>query len=288
MSQPSRYRLILLAAFSALLAVIVAAYWPYFRTFIGTDLGVYWEVSRRLHEDGQLALGINYWDHKPPAAYFALLPWHRFTTPELEFRGLKLGALAIYLGSFALVALALLRAAADRSPARTLAICGIVATAAAFSLDARLDAAQNGLPSIGALCFEAAGLAFLAAAVMNRKRVFSALLAGFLLASAPFWRPTSAIGGFLLACAFGMVPLVALMKGRPPKWTRAVFLATVSAGITLAAWLYAIVALGTPLPRFAATVVEFNVRYGAHFRGLTPIGEFFRQDDRSRSAPCCG
>ncbi|MBL9001851.1 MAG: hypothetical protein JNK25_12015 [Phycisphaerae bacterium] len=269
------------AAVCSVVGLVALCYWPYFRVFIGTDLGVYWEVSRRWCESGRLSLLGNYWDHKPPAVYLALLPWHGLGHDGAEFLGLKIGTLLIYAASFAGILVAILIAARDLRPWRILGVSGLVAAAAAISLDARLDAAQNGIAAVAALTFEGAGLVAMGLALRrtDRRMRIAAVVAGVLLASAPFWRPTSIVGGGLLALIASVGIGARLVNRRWPTWMSGVVWTLGAASATAFAWLLLVIASGSSIGDFIFAVLAFNTRYGTYFRSITPIGEYFRQEN---------
>lgn len=272
-----------LAGGVALALFLSVAYWPYFYTFLGTDLGVYWEVSRRLYRDGQLAIGTNYWDHKPPAIYLALLPWHALTQAHAELLGLKLGVMAIYVAGCGLVAAAMRYARVPVALAT-----GGAALAGALALSASFDAAQNGVAAVAGLCCEASGLLLMIGATSrppSRKTRFAAALSGVLLSAAPFWRPTSIAGGSVLL-VLGVWSLFRRAKQLPTyAWEGAVLRGFVFAAAGVGVWCLLVVALGSTPRQFFEAVIAFNVRYGQYFRGQTSLMAFVTQ---SGLALCVG
>lgn len=269
-------------------AVFVAvSYLPWWRTFIGTDLGVYWEVSRRVWEDGRLIFGGNAWDHKPLGIYLALAPFHLFNTDAHEFLGLKVGTLAVYTAAFAAPTWLLSRAAGGAAwPVR--AVCCVLSAsllAAGLSLYGPLDAAQNGILVVSAVSLEVCGLALVWQSVQGtpgRRSVLRGVLAGVCIGSAPFFRPTAIAAGLVLLGLFLIQTLSLLRAHRGHAAIRhslasSLGAATVSAGLTVLMWLGLTVALGTPLDVLWRVLVAFNAEYGAYYRAHTSVADYLTQ-----------
>jgi hypothetical protein len=275
--------------------MVTIAFLPWWRTFIGTDLGVYWEVSRRLWTDGRLSLGGNAWDHKPLGIYVVLAPFHWLNTPAAEFLGLKIGALFIYAAAFAAPAWLIARAAGAHARP-FLSACCIAAAAtlgASLALYGPLDAAQNGILVVAAVSLEVCGLALLWLAYLCPNRhgtTLRGVLAGVCIGSAPFFRPTAVVAGFILLvlAAFAVWMMFrqrgltrSLARGRAEGMTEAAMNPAIAgaaaAGMTVLGWIAATAALGTLPADLWRVLVVFNAEYGAYYRMQTPIAEYITQ-----------
>ena len=243
--------------------------WPYFFAFVGTDIGVYYEVSKRLALDGHLTLFGNYWDHKPILPYLAYLPFTGLDTPAQEFLGLRVGMVAIYAGAALLAMWSMLLA----MPRRAGGV--LVATAAAVCVVAlgfmpSIDERQSGMLIIAGVCVEFASVMMLVRAV-ERASLPAALMSGFLAGTAPYWRPTSIGAGLLLGL------LLILVWRRDPR-TRLLALAALSTAFaTGLSWLALTLAMGSSPGDVIATLGSFNGAYGAYFQSQTPIWAFVTQ-----------
>lgn len=274
------------AGFGAAVVSLVGVFsWLYAHALVGTDLGVYWEVAGRLWRDGRLALGDNYWDHKPPAAYVALAPFHAIHVDGAEFAGLRVGTALIYAtGLVAALAAGRDRAANSRTGNAALGAGVLLCTALVYF--PFIDGAANGVLLVAAVCCEFTGLMLL---VRRAGGAVGALAAGAAIASAPMCRPTSICAGVVLAAMTAMVVVRAAVRGAGGAGgargadgvgradERFVLIAFAAAALTSAGWIALIVALGTPIGTFVEVVGGFNAEYGAYFRGITSIGDFVLQ-----------
>lgn len=274
--RPAAGRAASFAGCALILTVVNAAYLPYWYTYAGTDLAVYWEVAQRFAESGRLALGETYWDHKPILIYLALAPWALLGAFMSGLAALKMGVLVIYsLGPLAaFAAAARWMSTLTHSTARTLLIAPGIAACAALSLDARIDAPHNGILVVAGLWTEAAGLLLLAIPGPSSRR---SIAAGILLGAAPFWRPTSIAGLAVL----GICTLVTLAFRRTsPRemLTRPLVISSVAATASIFLLIALTRALGTPFATWWHVIIELNSAYGGHFRSITPVVGYFQQN----------
>lgn len=272
-------------ALAWVVGVVCVQYAPLWRTFIGTDLGVYWEVARRLAIDGRLALDGNYWDHKPPMVYLLLAPFAVLDTPGRELLGLKVGTLTIYVGHAILACWAIARAG-GRGASAWIVATAMVGLVMALVLHARLDAALNGILLVCASLTEAAGVALLIAAIVARAQddegqtradaLRAAVCAGVLLAIAPCWRPSAIAGGAVL----GMVTLATLAVPTLRAW-RGVALAACAGGLAAGLGIVGVwLALGTRPAGLMDVMLRLNGAMGAFYREQSPVVGYFVQRPR--------
>lgn len=254
----------------ALLGVVLIAYLPQLHEFVGTDIGVYYEIGRRLATDGRLELWGNYWDHKPPLIYLFFALFSHLDAWLGDTAGLKYGTLAGYAGLTLLV----YRALSGSRPAegRILATLGS-ATCASLILG-WLDPVANGILMVGALLCAFSGLVL----CVDGRRDASTLLGGALVGLAPFLRPTA-----LTALPFMLVLLV--VADRTPDGKRRLGLSLggcIMVAVTCALWLLSFG--GTAV---FDSLIHYNADYGSRARSATPLPDFFLQDPLALTLAGC-
>ena len=140
------------------------------------------------------------WDHKPILPFLAFAPFTWLDAPGAEFRGLRLGMLAVYAGS-ALLAMWASMLAMPRTLGGVAALLASAIAVVALGFMPQIDERQSGILIIAGVCFEFASVMCLARSLERGSKGF-AIASGILAATAPFWRPTSIAAGVMLLFAF--------------------------------------------------------------------------------------
>lgn len=256
-----RFESVGLLHIAALLATVLTAYLPQLYEFVGTDIGVYYEIGRRLATDGRLELWGNYWDHKPPLIYLYFAIFSHLDALLGDTSGLKLGALCAYSGLTLLAYRAL--SIARPTDSRTLAALG---SAAATSLVLGwLDPVANGILMVSALICAFSGLVLCA----DGKRDTTVFLGGALIGLAPFLRPTA-----LTALPFMLTLL--FLEYRKTGERRRLWLAL--SGAVMVAGGCALWLLTFGGSAVFDSLIHYNADYGSRARSTTAVADFFFQD----------
>ena len=192
----------------AVFLLVLAAYFPQFYGFVGTDAGVYYETARRLAGDGRLELWQNYWDHKPPLIYLFLAPYTYLDQWLGDTYGLKIGAISAY-GALSFLLYKVLSTQASSTQDRNLA--ALVASLFAAIVMGWMDFVANGLLMVSATTLAFAGLA-MTIKCSNKKMAF---FAGVLIGISPFFCPTA-----LTALPFFFLILL-MKKKKASNWSEA-------------------------------------------------------------------
>lgn len=249
---------------------------PYFHAFVGTDIGVYYEVAKRLVADGRLELFGNYWDHKPLLPFLAFAPFTWLDAPGAEFRGLRLGMLAVYAGS-ALLAMWASMLAMPRTLGGVAAMLASAIAVVALGFMPQIDERQSGILIIAGVCFEFASVMCLVRSLERRSTGF-AIASGILAATAPFWRPTSIAAGVMILFAFlGSNTRAVRNRGGSALDRVITTRALAAAVITVTSWIALTLLLGSRFADVVDTLAGFNGSYGAYFSAKTPIAAFLTQ-----------
>lgn len=244
-----------------------------FRTFVGTDLGVYWEIARRLRETGELALYKNYWDHKPPGIFFLLYPFTFLPSGNLDTLNIRIAVATIYallasLLSWRLCRLSVILSQEQRTSNPLLprimkiSLSGAIFTLIFFAIP--IDSQANAVPLIASLVLE---IISVITVIERRVGPLRSFVAGTMQSAAFIIRPT--FSGFIAS-------LVILILRREyfsiAKYLTGVFLV---GGLVFLIWL----ALGTNVFYIGDSLYYFNREYVTHFKSITGVIAYLTQSD---------
>jgi hypothetical protein len=249
--------------FFVILLSIIFLYTPHWYTFVGTDIGVYYEIANRWSQDGFIRLGINYWDHKPPLIYILFLPFTLLDRVIGDSWGLKFGSLLLYICGLILVWFS-----SKYHTAKVPSVSALVVMIIAIVALGPLDYAQNGLPMLLAICFNFSGLCLIAS-VRSNDNFKRALAGGILIGLSPFLRPTAVTGAILLTSIF------AYKAWRKEEFS-AYRISLIATAVTISVFLITTVSI-TGFSEGWRSLVDYNVNYGKFYRERTEISAFFLQ-----------
>jgi hypothetical protein len=262
-----------------LLSIVISLFYylPYCFSFIGTDNGVYYQVSKQLFHDGYLGLFKNYWDHKPLLIYLWYLPFHVFDVGFSSF-GITFGSWLLYFLSTLLVFTALYQSLKNKNISIYQKVFyGILCSLFLYFVSLGWhDRPQNGIIFYTSLCFSITGLLTVISCFDNSS-VRKYIWAGFLLGSAPFWRQTGITG--IVACLIFLLIIMIFVKGENRfKISKNVFWILCFSLLFAGIWLLTSIILGSDFNSLWNTLVAFNINYSKYNRDAISIGKFLTHD----------
>ncbi|MBB3304160.1 MULTISPECIES: hypothetical protein [unclassified Enterobacter] len=248
-----------------LFVIVTVLYYPQFFGFVGTDGGVYYEVTNRLKIDGGLHLWKNYWDHKPNLTYYLIYPFTFLSIVEMESLGIKLAFLTYYIlgGAISLLAINMINSKNQ--------IILLISFAIMFQfLLGDLDLVSNGVFFSLSLFLEFSGLV-LALYGSKKSHLF---FSGLFLGCAPFLRPTSIIACFILVVYF-LINFISRKNNNEVRKLARIFITIFLISLIL---LFLLVLQSGNVSNFFDTFIKFNSTYGGFYRNKTLITDFFTQN----------
>lgn len=254
---------------------------PAFYTFVGTDIGVYYEISRVLFEEGSLVLFGNYWDHKPILIYLWFYPFH-YLDSFIPFSslGLRIGSwllycltsILIYFGLYNLFCMS--RVSYSKWNIWFCLIPALFYCSLSFS---SFDYAHNNILTMASFGISLAGLIF---AIIYLGSEYNNYLigtfSGFLLASAPFFRPTG-IAGIVTCLALLIFLLLFYRRKYMSLITRSGSLVLITICFFLM-WLLITHFLGSSWQNIFCSIVLFNKNYAGISNYTVSTFEFLTFD----------
>lgn len=244
--------------------------YPSFYEFVGTDIGVYYEISSRLFVENNLSLFENYWDHKPLLIYLWFYPFHVLDFSNYSVLGLRTGTLALLYLNAALMYHYLKSIINNFLPEAHKIFLPFLLVPVFFYCSlayGEYDFSLNGILNMASLALELAGiLASYYYVEFTTRGNITLMWSGFMLGTAPFFRPTAFSG------IYSLIFLI-VISSRSSKLRSYVFIA-ISSLLTIGLWLSITFWLGTDPGTWFSILVVFNTLYASIYN--TPVIDFLQ------------